>query len=380
MLSMPLAANPLRALVWIEGACFALAFGGDIWFSLTIHFDRGGSLAAWLSPYIPLVTLQAVLVFSIPHAPNRRHLVIAGAIAASCVVALVPSTGISSIVLLAILAARLTFSFGFRGAALTWGAAVAALACDAIAERWGPAHLSVAEILFGMYGIAVQLALIFGIIGVLWLYARAAASAAASAERARIALDLHDSLGHSLTTLTVQLQNAQRLRTSAPERADAYVDSAAAKTAEVLQDVRETVRLLHNDDAAAAPPLPTLLARLHADFVATHAIDVAWHAHLAQEPPGRVAMAVYRVLQEALTNVTRHANAKRVEVRVLGKAGGIDVTVRDDGEGFEQSATSGRGLASMQSRIESIGGTLAIASNAGRGTLVHAHVPVEAVT
>jgi signal transduction histidine kinase len=91
-------------------------------------------------------------------------------------------------------------------------------------------------------------------------------------------------------------------------------------------------------------------------------------------------MAVYRVLQEALTNVTRHANAKRVEVRVLGKAGGIDVTVRDDGEGFEQSATSGRGLASMQSRIESIGGTLAIASNAGRGTLVHAHVPVEAVT
>lgn len=209
MLTTRLTANPLRALVWIEAVCFALAFGGDIWFSLTVHFGTGGSLAGWLNPYISLVALEAVLVFSIPHAPNRRHLVIAGAVATSCAAALVPSTGISSVVLLAILAARLTFGFGFRGAALTWGAAVAALACDAIAERWGPAHLSVAEIVFGMYGIAVQLALIFGIIGVLWLYVRAAASAAASAERARIALDLHDSLGHSLTTLTVQLQNAQ---------------------------------------------------------------------------------------------------------------------------------------------------------------------------
>jgi signal transduction histidine kinase len=225
---------------------------------------------------------------------------------------------------------------------------------------------------------ALIVTLVFGMIAIVWLYANKAATSAASAERARIALDLHDSLGHSLTTLMVKLQNAQRLRISDPEKAESYVRSAAATAAGVLNDVRETVTLLHDDAAAAPPPLPTLLERLHHDFVATHAIDVSWQTAFAQEPSGRIAMAIYRTLQEALTNVARHAAAKRVEVRVLGKDCAIDVLVRDDGAGFKNAGTRGHGLSSMRSRIEDIGGTLTVVSAIGKGTSVQAHVPLEA--
>lgn len=378
MLSARFATSPLRVLVWIEAVCFALAFGGDIFFALTIHFALNGSMAFWLKAYIPLIALTAALVFSVPHAPNRRGLVIAGAIAAGCAAALIPSPGVSSIVLLAILAARLTFGFGFRGAALAWGAGLAAIACDAIAEHWGPAHLNVGELLFGVYGISVQLALIFGIIGVMWLYARALASTAATAERVRIALDLHDSLGHTLTTLLVQLQNAESLGGEEPEQSLHYVKQATSTATELLGDVRETVAMLHNENQQPSAPLTSMLTRLHKDFAATHPQTIIWNVQLDGEPSGRIAMAIYRVMQEALTNIARHAHAKRIEVSVLEGDGGLELVVRDDGTGFKSMSATGHGLDSMHARIESIGGTLSIESRLGHGTRVQARVPLEA--
>ncbi|HEY9180812.1 MAG TPA: histidine kinase, partial [Candidatus Baltobacteraceae bacterium] len=360
--------NPLRALVWIETVCFILAFGGDIYFALTTHFDLSASMAPWLKAYVPLVALTAALVFSVPHAPNRRRFVIAAAIAASCATALIPSTGISSLVLLAVLAARLTFGFGLRGAVIAWCAAIASVACDAVSEHLGPAHLSVAESLFGIYGLSVQLALIFGIIGVMWLYAQRAASAAASAERVRIALDLHDSLGHTLTTLLVQLQNAESVGVEDARRSLPYVQQAVSTATDLLGDVRETVAILHREEQRPAAPLTGMLTRLHKDFAATHLLSIGWNVHIDDEPPGRVALAIYRVLQEALTNVARHARAKRVEVSVLTAGGAVEIAVCDDGVGFQGTSANGHGLESMHARIESIGGTLSIASRVGGGT------------
>ena len=377
MLPTRFGTNPLRPLLWIEAVCFALAFVGDIYFSLTMHFDLNGGMAAWLKAYIPLVALTAVFVFLVPHAPNRRRLLIAGAIVASCATALIPSPGVSSLVLLAIFAARLTFGFGFRGAALAWGAAIAALACDAISEHLGPAHLSVAEVLFGMYGISVQLALIFGIIGVMWLYAQRSASAAASAERVRIALDLHDSLGHTLTTLLVQLQNAESLGDEDPRMSLRYIKQATSTATELLGDVRETVAILHQEEPKPSAPLTSMLTRLHKDFAAAHPVEITWNVQLGNEPSGRIAMAIYRVLQEALTNVARHAHAKRIEVSVLEGNGAIELLVRDDGTGFSGTGAQGHGLQSMHARIESIGGTLRIASRVGDGTQLQARVPIE---
>lgn len=177
----------------------------------------------------------------------------------------------------------------------------------------------------------------------------------------------------------MQLQNATALRSSDAAKAAAYVDRATATAADLLADVRETVALLHDESAERATPFPTLLHRLREDFIATHDIELAWSDDVAAEPPGRVAMVIYRTLQESLTNIARHARARRVDVRISGTDGAIALSVRDDGGGFETARNAnGHGLTSMRTRVESIGGTFTISSSAGDGTCVQARVPLEA--
>ncbi|HXQ88621.1 MAG TPA: ATP-binding protein, partial [Solirubrobacterales bacterium] len=86
---------------------------------------------------------------------------------------------------------------------------------------------------------------------------------------------------------------------------------------------------------------------------------------------------VYRLVQEALTNAVRHAEAKRVEVAVEGSADEIRIAIRDDGRGFDLAlATGGRGLTGMRERIELFGGTIDVSSEPGRGTEIVATVPL----
>jgi signal transduction histidine kinase len=377
MSSKRLRDDPLRALLWIEAIAFALAFAGDVYAALTMRFDLTGSLAASLKAYIPLVAVTGVLVFTIPHSPNGRFPVIGGAIVGICALPLIPSPGVSSLVLLAILAARLTFAFGSRGAALALGTALAAILCDAVASHWGPAHLSTGETLFGIYGLSIQVTLVFGMIGVMWLYAKSSSSAAASAERARIALDLHDSLGHALTALLVQLQNAEQSSDIDPSRAAKYVKRATATATELLADVRETVAILHHEEAASTPPLASMLARLHDDFTSTHPLQTTWSVQLKDEPSGRVSMAIYRVVQEALTNVVRHAQAAHVRVFVCSSDREIDLRVEDDGRGLHGTEGTGHGLHFMRMRVENVGGIFSVSSN-GTGTQLRALIPLEA--
>lgn len=371
--------EPLRALIWIEAITFVLAIAGDIVVALTVRFSLGPPLAPWLKIYLPLLGATAAAIFSIPHAPNRRFWAIGCAIAGSCAIALTPSAGITPFDLLAVLAARLTFAFGLRGAILAWGTAFATLLCNAVEElHLSPTPLTPAEAMFGIYGYSVQLALFFGVIGITWLYANRAAFAAASAERARVALDLHDSLGHALTTLIVQLQNAERLSAAEPQKSADYVRRATVTASELLGDVRETVSMLHDEPETAQAPLASMLSRLHADFSSTLAMHATWKIELAAEPSGRIALTVYRVLQEALTNIARHAKATRIQVDVQANRSNVELYVQDDGCGFSREHIDGHGLLSMQTRIEAIGGTFEVASALGTGTRLHARIPLEA--
>lgn len=376
-------AEPLRALIWIETAAFSIAFCSDVILGAAVRLPGTPLWPPWIGLYAILLAGSALAIFSIPHAPNRRYaaIVLGGlGVAAS---GMIPSPGLTPFVLLIILAARLTFAFGFRGAAIAWSIACVAIVANAVANIFHTGHtgaprLSAPTFAFLIYEFSLKNAQICAVIGIMWLYARKAADSAASAERMRIALDLHDSLGHGLTTLSVQLQNAQRLRAADAHKADGYVDRAAATTAELLGDVRETVAILHDDAQTQTQPLLLLLERLRADFSSTHDVRISWNVGLPSEPSGRIAMAIYHVLQEALTNVARHANASHINVEVIGCENRVELKIWDDGRGFSGEPASGHGLMSMRMRVESLGGDFEVSSQAGAGTHVRARIPLEA--
>jgi signal transduction histidine kinase len=212
MLLERLQANPLRALIWIEAVAFGLSFAADLVVGFTGAITTAIPLRPHLLHYALVVALTAVALFAIPHEPNRRYPVIFLASLGVAASGMIPSPGSTSFILLMILASRLTFAFGFAGAAIALIVSTAAIAANGIADAYyGAGRFSKIDapqlfIIGSMF--SIQNALIMAIIGMMWVYARKAASNAAVSERMRIALDLHDSLGHGLTTLAVQLQNA----------------------------------------------------------------------------------------------------------------------------------------------------------------------------
>ncbi len=371
--------DPVKTLTWIEFGAVVLTSGADL-FRVVVASPYGAMVDP--IPYIvaaATVVVTAGAIFAIPHSPNRRFFAIAVAIAGIGALGWLPPHGNIVVALAAVLAARLTLAFGIRGSAIAWGAVLVAIVLDTVEQARGSAYASeFALAAYLIFSNALLFALVFGMIAMMAIYAKTTAESAASAERARIALDLHDSLGHGLTTLSVHLENADLLHTTNPQKANAYVKRAAESVAGLLADVRDTVAILHDDVKAAPAPFQTLLDRLHSEFLSTHDCDVQWSVQLAHELSGRVTIALYRVLQEALTNVARHAGATRVRVAIFDTKGAIELRVEDNGRGFSGDPLGRHGLVSMRSRIESVGGDISITSHAGVGTVVFVLVPLEA--
>jgi signal transduction histidine kinase len=183
-------------------------------------------------------------------------------------------------------------------------------------------------------------------------------------ERLRISGDLHDALGHHLIALGLQLNLG--------ERTEDAVDSLAkskAIVANMLADVRQVVGGLRQEAGidvgqalrtlAESVPAP----RVHLDLPET----------LDPVDPER-AQALFRCVQEALTNSVKHGDARNLWVRVVRSEGGLDITVRDDGRGAS-SVAFGNGLAGMRHRLAQLGGELAVQSQPGRGFELHASIP-----
>lgn len=376
-------ANPLEALVTIEAAATALAFAADV---CLVLFDR--TEAARNIGLYPLAIAVSMLcitaIFAIPHAPNRGYIATTVALVTLLGLGWLPPPGLLLFVLDAILAARLIFAFGFSGAACAWLVGCAALTIRVAAVMGGTPPGNGEPIGLAAYALqivpyAILLALIFGMIGLMKVYAASSADAAASTERTRIALDLHDFLGHGLTALRVQLQNAERYRDTDPQKADSYIARAMASSGELLDDVRATVGLLHDEASAVSPSFSVLFERLCTDFAATHSAALHREMHASAEPSGRVAVALYRTIQEALTNVARHAYATNVWVTIRDDGRSMEACIEDDGCGIAPDARSrGHGLLSMRQRIAGVGGEFSVDGRTGGGTAVRASVPLEA--
>lgn len=176
-------------------------------------------------------------------------------------------------------------------------------------------------------------------------------------ERARSARELHDGLGHRLTLVAMSLQFAQRARHRDPDRAWAEIDTAAATNQQALDLMRLWARALN-------PPKPDTAVGGAATFEAIAdafrgtglAVDIRHHG-APDTLPGPIAVFATRLIQEGLTNVLRHAQARRVVVDIVQSPAQVRFTVTDDGHGAS-AVHEGFGLRSLRERATALGGRL----------------------
>jgi signal transduction histidine kinase len=204
------------------------------------------------------------------------------------------------------------------------------------------------------------------------MYATQAEDLAAANERNRMAREIHDGLGHYFTSINAQIAAAQVLLEVNRPRALAALATAQRLTDEGLADVRRSVTALREPTTR---PLPEILERLVQNACAA---GVVTRLHVEGTPrtlPPQVHEALYRVVQEGLNNVRKHAQATRTDVVLAYQAStSVCLVIQDNGTGTSETRR-GHGLAIMQERIQTVGGTLRTWSAPGQGFRIEVEVP-----
>ncbi|MEU6622152.1 histidine kinase [Streptomyces litmocidini] len=209
---------------------------------------------------------------------------------------------------------------------------------------------------------------------------RVEAERAAARERARIAREMHDVLSHAVSLMVVQAEAGPVAVRAAPERAEAAFEAISETGREAMVQLRQMLGLLRDGGETAAPrepqpdlaDLPGLLERVRAGGLTVgYATEGGVRAL-----PAATGASVYRIVQEALTNVVKHARARTVDVRLAHADGVLRVTVTDDGRG-PQGGPGGHGLVGIRERAAAHGGTAEAGPGpGGRGFEVRALLPV----
>lgn len=200
-------------------------------------------------------------------------------------------------------------------------------------------------------------------------------------ERNRIAREIHDSLGHSLTALNIQLETAAKLWQSNPNRAQSFLSEAKRLGSRALQDVRHSVSAMRVDPMEGRSLAVAIAALCEEFYRSTGIMPNCVLTELSLSP--EITTAIYRIVQECLTNICKYAFAKenptplQIEVKLDAIAKEIHLVVQDNGKGFnpEQNQT-GFGLQGMRERAIALGGQLQIQSHEGRGCKVTVQIPL----
>jgi signal transduction histidine kinase len=204
---------------------------------------------------------------------------------------------------------------------------------------------------------------------------RAGLVTAREEERRRLRRDLHDGLGPTLAGLTLGLDTA-RMRSAAQPELQELLGRLKAETQRAVADVRRIVYGLRPpalDELGLAGSLREEVGRLQFEAPALTVTLDAPDDGLA-DLPAAVEVACYRIVTEALTNVTKHANATRCVVRIHLNHG-LDVDVTDDGIGLPEGWRTGVGISSMRERVTELGGELVIEPSLPHGTRISARLP-----
>jgi len=217
-------------------------------------------------------------------------------------------------------------------------------------------------------------------------YSEQVAELATTRERNRLARDIHDTLGHYLTVINVQLEKALAFRKRDPHEADLAVSDAKHLASEALQDVRSSVGALRATDEkfSFSSAIESLVDRVRGDTLAVE-VDIAGkEAGFSKQ----ALITLYRAAQEGLTNVQKHAKASSVCVDIHFMESEANLSLSDNGCGFDLSLLHSRqpgqdgqyGLQGVQERLETVGGHLQVVSHPGKGTQLFVTVPKDMLT
>jgi len=205
------------------------------------------------------------------------------------------------------------------------------------------------------------------------------ARAAVAEERARIARELHDVVGHSVSVMTVQASGVRRLLRPDQQREREALLVVERTGREALAEMRRMVGVLRRpEEGPALAPQPSLE---HLDRLVEQAREAGLPVDLriegqAVDLPVGLDLTAYRLVQEGLTNAIKHAGANRAEVVVHYGGGQVEVTVSDDGRGMGGGDGGGHGLVGMRERVSVYGGELDAGPQPGGGYRLHATLPV----
>ncbi len=196
-------------------------------------------------------------------------------------------------------------------------------------------------------------------------------------ERNRIAREMHDALGHRLTVAAVQLEGAQRLIPTHPERASQIITTVREQVKEGLSELRRTVAMLRAS-VEEDLPLPDALSKLADQMQQATGLQI--HLSIEDCPPTLPLpqrQALYRAAQESLTNIQRHAEASEAWLQLTRQEGQIVLLISDNGIGMtNETSKAGFGLIGLKERSAALGGEFFIDARPGGGTQVTFRIPL----
>ncbi|MCB8976512.1 MAG: sensor histidine kinase [Ardenticatenaceae bacterium] len=211
-------------------------------------------------------------------------------------------------------------------------------------------------------------------------YTSQAQQLAVAEERNRLAREMHDSLGHRLTVAVVQMEGAQRLIPTNPERSANMIGTMRTQLKQALAELRQTVSALRSPESSAElnGSLATAVTHLAQTFQEATGLPV--HLALPDDVPllpEAHRLALYRAAQESLTNVQRHANARQAWLDLAANDEAVTLTVADDGQGFSKEVADGSfGLIGLRERAEQLGGVVTLGAAEQGGAKLSVQLPI----
>jgi signal transduction histidine kinase len=207
-----------------------------------------------------------------------------------------------------------------------------------------------------------------------------AARRAAAAERLQIARELHDVVAHAMSVIAVQAGTGRFVADGSPDLARDALASIETTSRAALQEMRRLLSVLRDEDAVAgdllpAPGLADVDGLVAATAGAGVAVDLRTCGDVVPLPSG-VDLCAYRVVQEALTNVRKHARASRATVTIAYEPAALSLEIVDDGVGDGAPAGGGQGQVGMRERVHLYGGDVEVGPCAGGGYRVAARLPL----
>ena len=198
-------------------------------------------------------------------------------------------------------------------------------------------------------------------------------------ERIRIARELHDVVGHGLSAIVIRAATANHVVDRRPDVAREALQAIEATGRDALAEMRQLVALLRDGAEMGLSPAPDLrrLPEL-ARHVAVAGVDAEIEVRVVGAMPESVELAAYRIVQEALTNVAKHAAPAKCQVTITAGASQVDIEVQDDGRRAAEATpdgTPGHGLVGMRERVRVLGGDFDAGSLPGHGFFVRARIP-----